>query len=229
MILGLIPARAGSTGIPNKNLWNGPKWRTGRVLLEQTMFEADKSTLDKVIVSTSDDKTLRWLKTGHKLAEGHRRDDAISGPDSPTEDTIAAVMDIYNPDICVLLQLTSPLRTAKHIDEAIELLQERQVDSVVSVSPFHGFTWREVGDTAVGSYDPRHRPMRQKQEMWKENGAIYVFTRNLWETSRTRVGGKVALYHMDAANGIEIDSPMDLALAETAASFVEGDVPGVRG
>ena len=224
MILGLIPARAGSQRIENKNLINGPLFR-GAVLISHTIEAALGSRLDKVVVSTNDYPTFHNISSD---VDVRLREDHISGPDSPTEDTIAAIMDEYNPDICVLLQLTSPLRTAQHIDEAIELLLDRQVDSVVSVSPFHGFTWREVGDTAVGSYDPHHRPMSQKQEIWKENGAIYVFTRRLWETSRTRVGGKVALYHMDDSNGIEIDSPMDIALAETAAAFVEGNVSSVR-
>lgn len=225
MILGIIPARAGSTGIKDKNLVSGPRLQ-GKPLLMYTVEAAVHSKrLDKVAVSSNDLDTLSSMPP---KVLAHRREDAISGSDSPTEALLEVAMKIWKPDICVLLQLTSPLRTAEDIDAAIDLLEHDNADSVVSVAPEYGFRWHEGVDGAHSDYDPIHRPMRQKQQLWKENGAIYAFTRNWWEQNHVRCGGKVSLYKMERATGIEIDEPLDLALVSATLAHDKRHLSKVR-
>ncbi len=221
MNLALIPARAGSKGIPNKSLFNGPVFR-GATLINHTIEAAvEAKSIDATVISTNDDATIDHYARSMYPVQMHKRSEYLASDLSPTEETIREIMRIYNPDICVLLQLTSPLRTAQHVDEAVELLLDTGSDAVVSVSPFHGFLWHEVGDMAIAQYDPRHRPQRQAQETWKENGAIYAFTKKCWDGYGARWGGKVALYKMSQEHAIEIDEPYDLALAEAASVWME--------
>jgi CMP-N-acetylneuraminic acid synthetase len=227
MILGIIPARAGSLSIPDKNLITGPLFM-GRSLVTWAVHEALMSKhLDAIVVSTNDPATATELEKIPRV-QIHRRDDRISGPDSPTEDTIAAVLQNYEPDIIVLLQLTSPTRMAEDIDKAIEEFQAGDFDSMVSVVPEHGFTWYESDRKAVPNYKPSERPMRQKQQVWKENGSIYIFTHDLWEREHCRIGGWIGLFKMARHHGIEIDEPLDLALAETMLAYGKRQMYGVR-
>ena len=228
MILGIIPARAGSTGVPNKNLVNGPLFH-GRPLVTWAVHEALMSKhLDSLVVSTNDVATARELGDMPRV-QIHRRDDRISGPDSPTEATLAAVIAQYPADEYMLLQLTSPTRMAEDIDAAIGYFHYQRWDSMVSVVPDYGFTWHEGTDTAVGNYEPKNRSMRQEQHMWKENGAIYMFTHELWEREHCRLGGTIGLFKMQRHHAIEVDEPMDLVLAEAALAFHRRKMYEVRG
>lgn len=225
----LIPARAGSLSIPDKNLVTGPLLG-GKRLVEWTIEAANASKmLTYLILSTNDERTfMAYNGWGRTLA--HLRDAALSGPTSPTEDTIKVFMEEHDPDVGVLLQLTSPLRTAKHIDAALLQMQREDADSIVSVTPEHGFHWWFEEGLAVSDYDPEMRPMRQQQKrLFKENGAIYAWTRDLWKRERVRCGGRVALYEMAPEASIEIDEPLDLDIAEVLLARAEGPVRGVRG
>ena len=121
-------------------------------------------------------------------------------------------------DIIVLLQPTSPVRTGKQIDEAIEQLQREGADSLLSVVPSHSFLWalKEHRNAPVAAYDYRHRPQRQQMDpQYEENGSIYVFTREHWERTHNRLGGRISLYVMPEECRIQVDSPLDLWMAGT--------------
>jgi CMP-N,N'-diacetyllegionaminic acid synthase len=228
MILGIIPARAGSTGVPDKNLVSGPLFQ-GRPLVTWAVHEALMSKhLDAIVVSTNDPATATELGKIPRV-QIHRRQDSLSGPDSPTEETIAAVLQNYEPDIIVLLQLTSPTRMAEDIDQAITDFKAEGYDSMVSVVADHGFTWYDADGQAVPNYKPSDRPMRQKQQMWKENGSIYIFTHELWKREHCRLGGWIGLFKTQRHHAIEIDEPMDIVLAETMLAYGRREMYGVRG
>ena len=211
MIIGLIPARAGSLSIRNKNLVDGPKL-FGKTLIDYTIEAALGSSLDATGGATNDVATLRVMERLPGIFT-HRRSDVLSGSDSPTEATIEAVLEEWpSVEACVLLQLTSPLRTSADIDRALAQFRSDGSDSLVSVVPEYGFTWYEGIEGARGDYDPLYRPMRQEQHKWKENGAIYIFSRAWWDQHHVRCGGKVSLYKMGRETGIEVDEALDLAL-----------------
>lgn len=131
------------------------------------------------------------------------------------EDRIGRVIWRKNPDIIVLLQPTSPVRTGHHIDEAISLLIDSGADSLVSVVPSHVFLWSDHPIQGVkGSYDPEHRSNRQDFQSYEENGSIYVFTRQHWEKTHCRLGGKIVMYEMPEYCRVQVDTYYDLWLAE---------------
>jgi N-acylneuraminate cytidylyltransferase len=124
------------------------------------------------------------------------------------------------PDLIVFLQCTSPLRKPDDIDLAIETLISTGADSVLSVSPSHRFLWGEKDGVAHSiNYDFRARPRRQDmQPQYAENGSIYVFRPQNLLDSGNRLSGKIALYKMDEDGAIDIDSLLDMKLAEMLLS-----------
>ena len=120
------------------------------------------------------------------------------------------------PEVVVFLQATSPVRSSDAIQEALDHFHEQDADSLFSAGPFHGFLWRVEADGVHAlNYNHRHRPRRQDApEDLVENGSIYIFKPWVLREMDNRLGGKIAVYRMSAAESLQIDEPEDLALVE---------------
>lgn len=204
-VLAIVPARGGSKGIPRKNL--APC--AGRPLVDWTLQAATESRfITHRVLSSDDDEILDRGRSYFGFA-GLQRPEELAQDDTATEPVMMhAIGAAVQTDLIVLLQPTSPLRTADHIDMAIALLLDSGVDSIVSVVPTHAYLWDDSGPL----YTERLR--RQDMKPWyEENGAIYVTTREQWELTGNRIGGRVALYVMDEVQRLQVDSPADLEMA----------------
>jgi len=136
-VLGIIPARGGSKGIPLKNLAE----LAGKPLLAYTTEAALNSRLlSRVILSTDHSEIARFGK-GTGIEVPFLRPAEFATDSATIEAVVRHALnwleetENYRPAAFVILHPTTPLRTAKHIDEAIEHLDRSDVDSVVSVSP----------------------------------------------------------------------------------------------
>jgi CMP-N,N'-diacetyllegionaminic acid synthase len=133
-ILGVIPARGGSRGIPSKNL----ALLAGRPLLAYTADAVKASTrLTRTIVSTDDERIAECAKS-LGLDVPFMRPSSLAADDVPMLPVLQHAIDTlktdgFAADIVVLLQPTSPLRRGEHIDAAVDWLERTAADSVVSV------------------------------------------------------------------------------------------------
>lgn len=203
-VLAIIPARGGSKCVPRKNL----AVCAGRPLVDWTLQAARDSRFVTFAVLSSDDEEI--LARGDWCCiPGLQRPAELAQDETPTEPVMQHAIDnTYEPDVVVLLQPTSPLRTAEHVDQAIALLLDSGADSIVSVVPTHAYLWDDNGPL----YTERLR--RQDMKPWyEENGAIYATTYEQWQKTGNRIGGRVVLYVMDEAQRLQIDSPADLEMA----------------
>jgi len=202
-VLAIIPARGGSKGIPDKNL----TMCGGKPLIQWTTDAVREADLvDIAILSTDSEAICDAADMWYRLC------DPISD-EAQIEDRLDAVIDNapLQADIIVLLQPTSPVRRGNQIDEAIAQLVLEELDSLVSVVPSHAFLW--VDDWAT--YDWSMRPRRQEtKQQYEENGSIYVFTRQHWERTHNRLGGKIGTYVMPEECRMQIDTPFDLWMVE---------------
>lgn len=207
-ILGLIPARAGSERLPGKAM----RSLAGRPLVDWT-FQACAlaSGLDHVVVS-SDDAAVLDRARGAGL-DALERPARLAGPDASVIDAVAHALEARpGPwDRIVLLQPTSPLRTAQDIDGAIELSLDRGA-AVIGVSPpakpaaFHG----RVDADGRFFADP-----------WAEgacviNGAIYVARPEAVLRDRSFAVDALA-WIMPWERSVDIDTAQDFAVAEALA------------
>lgn len=213
-VLAIIPARGGSKGIKNKNMVR----LNGRPLIFYTLKAAlESKKIDRVVVS-SDDKDI--LDYAARYCETIKRPYNLSKDDSSTESVMDHVLeelekDDYEPHIIVLLQPTSPMRTAKDIDEALGKLKS-QFKSVISITEkHHHFNWKKLPKMEVSpkNYEIDKRPMRQDlDEEYEENGAIYITRRVHYEG--VRLEPPIYGYVMPKWRSFEIDDMEDLKCIE---------------
>lgn len=210
-VVAVVPARGGSVELPRKNL----RMCAGKPLTEWTLAAAQQaSTIDAVILS-SDDPEILALADKYPKVTARLRDAELSTSTTSTEAVLESVLAESAWSVAVLLQPTSPIRAPYHIDAAVHLLEQAGADSVVSVVPSHDFLWRRRDGFVHPMYalDARYR----RQEMthqFRENGSIYIFTREAWERHHNRIGTCPALYVMPPETGYEVDSELDLFIVE---------------
>ncbi len=229
-VLGIITARGGSKGVPGKNL----KLLAGKPLLAYTAEAARASrSLDQVILST-EDEAIAAAGRGLGCEVPFLRPAELSRDDTPhlpvIQHATAWMRDHahYAPDAVVVLQPTSPLRTAADIDAAIALLESSGADSVLSVSevPAHSHPSRTLRLDAAGravlfaTGEPVRKRINRRQDLpeaWVMNGAIYACrTETLSAEEPSLYGDRVVAYRMPVERSISIDDMNDWAEAEHA-------------
>ncbi len=219
-VLGVVPARGGSKAIPGKNLAS----IGGRPLLAYTADAARGSRrLTRVVVST-DDAAIADAARALGLEVPFLRPAELAADDTPMLPVLQhAARELaregFAADAVVLLQPTSPLRRAEHIDRAVDLLESTGADSVVSVVEVpHPFT-----PVSVLRLDgERLRPYLDGETVTRRQDKPRLFARNgpAVLAVRTRVLEQGSLYGtdsrpllMEAADSIDIDGSEDLAQA----------------
>jgi N-acylneuraminate cytidylyltransferase/CMP-N,N'-diacetyllegionaminic acid synthase len=225
--LGLIPARGGSKGVERKNIRN----LAGESLISYTIRSANEAqNLDRIIVTT-DDEEIKSVAESHGAEVPFLRPEELATDETPMYPVIEHALrylemeDGYTPEAVVLLQPTSPLRTAEHIDGAINTHRNEAVTTVISVYPDYSYRWRpdEHGATQLNHTGSASR-RQDKQPEYVENGAIYVTeTLHFLDKGELRVGS-IGLFEMTESESIDIDTEFDFWLAETVKQRLEGEI-----
>ena len=236
-ILAIIPSRGGSVEIPLKNIIRINK----KPLQFYTISAALESKLiTRTIVSTDDDRIARHaISLG---AEVMKRPQKFATSNTLIEPAIRQILnnlkkrEKYVPDIVVLLQNTSPLRNAQHIDGCIKKLIKNKYDSIFSCSDSKALVWETKKNSKIRpiTYEPQSR--KQRQEMANkqvlENGAIYATKYQNFMKSDNRISGKIGYYKMASNLSNEIDTEHDVLAAEQIMKKQENmldDIFSVRG
>jgi len=215
-IMAIIPARGGSKGIPLKNL----KLLNGKPLIDYSINSSIKSKfITRTIVSSDHPKIL---KRAEKLgAEILKRPKNLATDSSKLEPVMEHCLNYfklkenYIPDIIILLQNTSPLRTKKHIDDALNIFLNSKFDSMLSGYISHNFVWKIKNERVIPvNYNPKKRPNRQEfNNQFIENGAIYITKYSSFKKSKCRISGKIGFFEMGKELSIDIDTKSDLLQA----------------
>lgn len=221
-IIGIIPARGGSRGVPGKNI----KLLEGKPLISYAIAEGKKSKyIDKLILST-DDEHIAATSREMGLEVPFMRPAELAGDLSKAIDTyiytLGEMERIYKywADILVVLQPTSPLRTFEDIDGAINLFLTRDADSVVSVCEVeHSPYWYKTldSDNKLQQFldcDDVNANRQKLPAVYRPNGAVYVFKRELIMEKKAYYSDKSYAYIMPNDRSVDIDTQIDFKLAE---------------
>lgn len=220
-ILGIITARGGSKGIPDKNI----RPLMGKPLILYTIEAARQSKfLTRCIVSTE----------SAEIAEIARRAGAdvpflrpkeLATDESLALDVLAHVITELQKkgetyDYVLMLQPTSPLRTAADIDACIELAVKNDADSVFSLKKIPDFAIQKLKKIGNGEIKPlleeergQSAPRHKGPDVYKRNCAIYL-TRTALILKGDQFGRKSMAYVMPEERSIDINTPTDFELAE---------------
>jgi CMP-N-acetylneuraminic acid synthetase len=229
-IIGIIPARGGSVRVPLKNI----KSLNGKPLIQYTIEAAlEAGVLDRVIVSTDHDEIAKVaIECGAEVP--FRRPSDIS-EDVDTEYVLQHAVQFleeqgYKVDAVVLLQPTSPLRTAETIKKCVELYRtNKKADSVVTVNNIEGF--RPEWMLSLGEENkviPYSTPFLHNGEpviklaarqsfpvLYKQNGLVYVVKKELLMQETLCIGPSAFAVETDDEEALDIDTPTDFLVVET--------------
>jgi CMP-N-acetylneuraminic acid synthetase len=222
VVLGLVPARGGSKGVPGKNV----RPLAGHTLLEYTARAARESgVLDRVILSTD---SAEIAEAGRRagLEVPFLRPASLAADDTPmlpvVEHALAETAKHgWTPDIIVLLQPTSPLRRPHHIRDAVNLLSETNADSVVTVVevPRHlspDYVMR-IDDGRLKPFLPDGLRITRRQDArpaYSRDGTVYALRRSTLERFGSIYGEDCRPLLIDGRESLSIDTQDDWDEAE---------------
>ncbi|NQX61916.1 cytidylyltransferase domain-containing protein [Paenibacillus qinlingensis] len=219
-ILAIIPARGGSKGIHRKNL----RAIAGKPLIAWTIEEARQSKyIDRIVVSTEDEE-IKQVSTlfGSEVLD---RPEELSQDDTPGIEPVLHALDVINGyDYVVLLQPTSILRKIDDIDGGIEHCINNNFYSCVSVcepdkSPYWMYNFNESG-RLTPIIDMKSIARRQDlPKSYVLNGALYVAKVEWLKEHKSFLRSETAGYLMTKERSIDIDTEMDLLIAEYVINF----------
>mgnify|MGYP003125698438 CR=1 FL=1 len=204
----VILARGGSKGIPKKNI----QMIGGLPLVTHTINCAKWSDIDEVWVSTDSSyvKTIAQ-NAGAKVLD---RPEKFSGDKSPSEHALLHFEENVDFDRLVFIQPTSPLLNPSYVNEGLRKLKEENYDSVFSVYKEH---WLPRWTTKIQplNFENNKRPRRQdRSDVYVENGAFYITTRDALLKSKTRVSGNIGVVEMSPYESFQIDTWEDFNFVE---------------
>ncbi|HUW81478.1 MAG TPA: acylneuraminate cytidylyltransferase family protein [Phycisphaerae bacterium] len=219
--LGVIPARSGSKGIPDKNLVD----LAGRPLIAHTVEAARASKLvSRLMVSTDDERIAAAARRAGAEVPFLRSGELATDEATNVEVFIDAIERMRREGFAgpwaVLLQPTSPLRTAEDVDNCSRLMQERQADVVVSVCEAEPHPWlaMQADDEDwlhPAGFEGRAQPGRQAfPPMYYLNGAIYLVEIDSFLKRRSMYGPRTTGYLMPRERSVDVNTPIDLQFCE---------------
>ncbi|EMA61289.1 N-acylneuraminate cytidylyltransferase [Halorubrum distributum JCM 13561] len=219
-VLGLIPARSGSKGVPDKNIRDVD----GKPLIAHSIAAGQNaSSIDTVVVSTDDD-AIATVAERYGARVPFIRPDHLATDEAPTAPVIKHAVEYLRKqgeeyDTFVLLQPTSPLRTEEHIDEAHSQYDRSDVDSLISAYPTYDTRWQQTPEGAEKlNYVDADKRRQDRDPEYVINGAVYVTDVAEFMETENIITGKTGIYEMSERESVDIDTPFDLWLAEQILS-----------
>lgn len=215
----IIPARGGSKGLPRKNILP----LGGKALICHSIDAARGLSDDCHICVSTDDAEIGKVVRDYGLKLPFVRPAELASDTADSREVLLHAWDFYQRQagrsysrIC-LLQPTSPLRTARHIEEALQLWQD-DLDMVVSVreskaNPYFNL-FEEEGGYLKKSKSGNYLRRQDAPPVWEYNGAIYIIRPAALQSLPIAQFGKVRKYVMSEADSVDLDTELDYRLLQ---------------
>ena len=203
-ILAIIPARAGSRGIPNKNI----RIIGGHPLIYYAIKNALESKFITDIIVSTDSYEVAII--ANQMGVNVKwRDGALCGDEVTLDAVIADAIPLERRwDYIVTMQPTSPTLCVETLDKAIEYAVKTNLDTVVSVINRPHLSWSEFKGGKVPNY--KKRLNRQFLPPYYVETGAFIISKAEVVTSTTRIGEKIDIYEISEEESIDIDTFNDL-------------------
>lgn len=222
-IVAVIPARAGSKGIPNKNI----RLLNEKPLIYYVLKNALTSKyINKVIVST-DSKEVEIIAK-QMGAEVKWRDETLCGDKITLDSVIYDAIKTEEYNYVVTMQPTSPTLKVSSLDSAIQYTIENDLDTVISGLNKPHLAWK-VDKNGFKYPDYKERLNRQYLPPYFLETGAFVISKSEVVTEYTRIGDNIDIYEISEEEAIDIDTFSDLKYCEnimknqTVAFYVNGN------
>jgi len=220
-VLGIIPARKGSKGIPGKNT----RLLCGQSLIERASTVAQESrVLDRVILSTDDPSAVK-IAAACGLEVPFLRPEHLATDDSPMMSVVVHALELevekgYRPDAVMILQPTSPLRTPEHLRAAVEMLTHyTSVCSVTPLPPTHNpyYVMRMRDDGCLDDFLGDGVRVTRRQDVppaYVRDGTVYLVRTATVLADHSLYGERCRPMVLRSGESISIDDESDWEEAE---------------
>lgn len=218
-VLVVIPARGGSKGVPEKNI----KILDGKPLIQYTIEAAKAVVSEEKICISTDDLGIKSVVESLGTKVPFLRPTELATDTAGTYEVLLHAISHYEnngytPDVLILLQATSPFRTSKHIEEALELFTE-DCEMVVSVketkaNPYYILREENTEGWLENSKKGNFTRRQDCPKVYEVNGAIYIISVEALKQKNISDFTKVKKYLMDDISSHDIDDMIDWKFAE---------------
>lgn len=222
-ILGVIPARGGSKGVPRKNI----KLLGNKPLLQYTSKVALESSFIDTLMLTSDDDEIIAVAKDIGIQVPFKRPEYLALDNTPTLPVIIHVIEYYKSigqefDAICLLQATSPFRTVEFLDKAIATFIEKNTDSLVSVqqvpheyNPHWVFEQDDQGNLKIATGESQIITRRQELPVsYHRDGSIYITKTSVLLEQQSLYGKSISYIESPKEWYVNIDTMTDWEKAE---------------
>ena len=223
-VLGIVPARAGSKGIKNKNI----KLMGGRPLIEHTILSAlESSCLTDVLIST-DSQEIAEIAKNFKVKVPFLRPAYLATDEAKSIDVVIHALQFMEEaeqkryDCICLLQPTSPFRPKNMIDDALNKYVKMNADSLISVIevPHHynpHWVFEESNDGSLKIATGEKEIITRRQELPKtyvRDGCMYITKREVIVNKKSFYGDRLIKFLNTSSIHVNIDTIEDWKKAE---------------
>ena len=211
-ILAVIPARAGSKGIPNKNI----RIVGGHPLIYYSIKNALSSKFITDVIVTTDSPEVRIIAQ-QAGAQYKWRDESLCGDAITLDAVIADAIPMDKEyDYIVTMQPTSPTLQVRTLDAAIQYTIDHDLDTCISAINSPHLSWGEKEGKKVPNY--KERLNRQYlPPYYLETGAFVISKRNV-VTPKSRIGNRIDIFEVSEREAVDVDTFEDL---KSVASLLE--------
>lgn len=218
----IIPARGGSKGVPKKNIVD----INGKPLISYTIEPAlklkEKGIVDEVIVST-DSEEIADISISSGATVPFMRPEYLASDTSKSVDVLIHALKFYankgiHYNAVILLQPTTPLRTVADIENAIEMFDSYEEESLISCYQDEYIcdlvSYYKAGDHAVALNENHNKGYRRQdiKDLYIRNGAIYITDSKYLLEEKKVISDKPLMYVMPVGRSVNIDTAEDLEL-----------------
>ncbi|MHB1196529.1 MAG: acylneuraminate cytidylyltransferase family protein [Lutibacter sp.] len=225
-MLVIIPARGGSKGVPGKNI----KELNGKPLIQYTIDAARKLAPDNQIIVSTDSLEIKKVVENLGLKVPFLRPQELATDTAGSYEVLLHALDFYenqgnHPDKIILLQPTSPFRTAAQVMEAMALFHS-DLEMIVSVketkaNPYYILREEDENGYLVKSKQSSATRRQDVPKVWELNGAIYIINVRDLKAKPLAQFTKVKKYVMDEISSHDIDTLFDWKIAEYMISSIK--------
>lgn len=217
--IAIIPARSGSKGLKDKNI----KDLCGKPLIAYTIEAAINSKMFDIVMVSTDSEKYAEISRKYGAEIPFLRSSATSSDTASSWDVVREVLERYKDlgqvfDNIMLLQPTSPLRTAKDIVDAFQLKKKKRAKAIVSVCEMdHSPLWSNTLPESLsmeGFIQTNSVPRQQIPTYYRINGAIYLVETSILYSDKRIFDNNCFAYIMPRDRSVDIDTELDFDIAE---------------
>lgn len=211
-VVGFVPSKLNSQRLPRKNVLP----LGGRPLVNWTLTTLAQCDIDETVVYAADDEIVRYIEQGTPFRYVERPS-WLDTDDATVQDFVGAFLNDVESDIVVLLHVTSPFISPSTVSACIDAVVSGRHHSAFAALRLQRFAWfhGQPLNYSLGEPTPRTQDL---DPILVEQSGLYVFTRELFESTGRRIAEDPYVHPVDVFEGHDIDTPEEFELAEFIAA-----------